>query len=146
MSSHCVHNHNRPISNNVRNTQHTTDTPTLSRVTDCPTVPRPRPTDPRQGPTEGDPEKKNHGCAHGNPFSLSEVRGAPPWGVGPAPLHMYRYQYPVRDVFWNGGGGEKVFSCFFFGLYTLGEEIGYSKGRGWGMGEMLQGISPIPPF
>ena len=78
-----------------------------------------RPTHDR-GPTESDPEKKNHGCAHGNPFSLSEVRGAPPRGVGPAPLHMYRYQYPVRSVFWNLDGGECVFFVFVSWVVSFG--------------------------
>mgnify|MGYP004214620999 CR=1 FL=1 len=124
----------------------TTYTPPLPRVRDCPYMPTTHDRDPRQGPTQADPEKRNHGCAHVNPFSLSEVRGAPPWGVGPAPLHMYRYQYPVRDVFWNGGGGREFFLIFSSGCIPWGRRLDTVKGEGGGWVKCFKAFHPSPPF
>ena len=109
----------------------------------CPDPDRPTPTMDRPRATQ---KKRTMVAPMATHFHYRRCGGHPLGGWGLRRYICIDINIQCVMFFGTGEAGRKFFLVFFFGLYTLGEEIGYSKGRGWGMGEMLQGISPIPPF
>ena len=90
-------------------------------MTDRPT------TDPRPRTDQGRPRKRKHGCAQGNPFSLSEVRGHPLGGWGLRRCICIDINIQCVVFFGTGEAEESFFLGFFPWVVSFGLCDGYNK-------------------